>query len=64
MKTIFSEIMEKDMVTENGDVIDVVFGQKSIVNRIVNSPAMIGTTNTLLKVIAKKAVSLYKGSKS
>ena len=54
MKTIFSEIMEKDMVTENGDVIDVVFGQKSIVNRIVNSPAMIGTTNTLLKVIAKK----------
>ena len=52
------------MVTENGDVIDVVFGQKSIVNRIVNSPAMMGTTNTLLKVIAKKAVSLYKGSKS
>lgn len=61
MKTVFSEVLEQDLVTENGEVLDAVFGQKSIDARIVSSPAMIGTTNSLLKVIAKKAVALYRG---
>lgn len=60
MKTIFSEVMEYEMKTESGKVIDAVFGQKSIDDRIVNSATIIGTTNSLLDVIGKKAVEIYR----
>lgn len=61
MKTVFSEVLGNEMISENGDVIDAVFGQKSIAARIVSSVDIIGTSNTLLKVIGSKAVSIYKG---
>jgi hypothetical protein len=60
MKTVFSKVMDYEMKTESGAVIDAVFGQKSIDDRIVNSALSIGTTNTLLSVIGKKAVEIYK----
>lgn len=63
MKTVFSEVMSSDMITESGEVIDAVFGQKSIEARVVLSPSIIGTTNTLLRVIGKKAAQLYKEGK-
>jgi hypothetical protein len=62
MKTVFSEVMSYEMRTESGEEIDAVFGQKSIDDRIVISALTIGTTNTLLDVIAKEAVKLYKGN--
>lgn len=62
LKTIFSEVMDYDMITESGLKIDAVFGAQSIFNRIVNSAFVIGTTNTLLGVIGKKAAQIYKGS--
>jgi hypothetical protein len=49
------------MTTENGEVIDAIFGYKSIQARIVSSPDVIGTSSTLLKVIAKKAIAAYRG---
>ena len=61
MKTVFSEVLEEEMVTENGDVIDAVFGQKSVDARLVSSVSIIGTTNTLLKVITQKAIDIYRG---
>lgn len=60
MKTVFSEVLPNDMKTESGQVIDAVFGQKSIDDRIVSSPAIIGTTNTLLRVIGQKASQIYR----
>jgi biotin carboxyl carrier protein len=62
MKTVFSEVLEKDYVTEEGQTIDAVFSVKSINARLVNSPFVIGTTNTLLEVLAKKAVAAYRGA--
>ena len=62
MKTVFSEVMESEMTTEDGQVIDAVFGQKSIDARIVSSPPIIGTSNVLLKLIAQKAAALYRGT--
>lgn len=59
MKTVFSEVMDYEMRTESGTIIDAVFGQKSIDDRIVNSAIIIGTTNTILDVIGKKAVEIY-----
>ncbi|MNU19608.1 hypothetical protein D3C71_78390 [compost metagenome] len=62
MKTVFGEVLEGEITTESGKVIDAVFGQKSIADRIVLSPEIIGTTTTLLDVIAKKALAAYKKS--
>jgi hypothetical protein len=59
MKTVFSEVLEDDLISEDGTVIDAVFGGQSINDRIVTSPIVIGTSNTLLKIIANKAVDLY-----
>jgi hypothetical protein len=61
MKTVFGKVMHHDMRTESGDLVDAVFGQKSIADRIVLSPELIGTTNTLLKVIGRKAFGIYNG---
>lgn len=63
MKTVFSEVMSTDMITESGEIIDAVFGQQSIEARVVTSPSVIGTTNTLLKVLGTNAVKIYKGVK-
>lgn len=62
MKSVFGEVMDYPMTTESGEPIDAVFGYKSIFNRIVHSPNIIGTTTTLLKVLAKRAVSMYRGN--
>lgn len=63
LKTVFCDVYEQPIVTESGVTIDGIFGQKSIDDRIVNSPDIIGTTNTLLKVIGAKAVAAYKNIK-
>lgn len=60
MKTVFGKILTGDVKTESGVEIDAIFGQHSIDNRIVNSPAVIGTTNTLLKVAGMRAVKAYR----
>lgn len=63
MKTVFGDVIEGEMTTETGQKIEAIFGCKSIEGRIVNSPFAIGTTNTLLKVIARKAIDIYRGRK-
>lgn len=60
LKTVFGEIMEHDLLTESGTKVDAVFGATSVAARIVSSPDIIGTTTTLLKVIGRKAVELYR----
>lgn len=61
MKTVFGKVAEKEILTENGEVIDAIFGNKSVQARIVLSFYKIGTTNTLLKVITKKSIGMYFG---
>ena len=61
LKTVFGEVFDGDMKTEDGELVDAVFGGKSVHARIVNSAWAIGTTNTLLSVLAKKAVQAYRG---
>ncbi len=63
LKSVIGEVINYDMTTESGDTIDAVFGYRSIAARIVNSPIIMGTTITLLKVIANKAVGIYKNGK-
>lgn len=63
MKSVVSEVMTNDMTTENGEIIDAVFGQLSVDARVVNSINIMGTTNTLLSVLGKKAAKLFKEGK-
>ena len=49
----------EEITTEDNEEVDALFGFISIQNRIVNSPNLIGTTSTLLKVLQDKAVDLY-----
>jgi hypothetical protein len=59
LKFTVGEVYNYDMKTLAGDEIDLLFSQKSISARIVNSPALIGTTSTLLSVITEKCVNEY-----
>jgi len=60
LKTVFGKVQPFEIRTESGIIVDGIFGQKSIYDRIVTSPFVIGTTTTLLKVVAKKAVEIYR----
>lgn len=60
MKTVFGKVMEHPVTTESGKEIDAIFGQKSIFDRIVTSPELMGTTIVLMGVAGKRAVKAYK----
>lgn len=62
LKTIIGDVMEKPMISEHGVEIDAKFGSKAVGDRIVNSPYLIGTASILSKLIAKKAISAYRGN--
>jgi len=61
MKSTFGEVMSYPVTTESGTPVDAIFSYRSITARIVTSPIIIGTTTTLLKVIGRRAVALYRG---
>lgn len=61
MKSVFGEVIDYDIKTESGESVDSVFGYTSIAARIVLSPVVIGTTTSLLKLIAKQAIDIYEG---
>ena len=61
MKTVVSGNVPKGMRTEFGVELGASFGALSIEKRIVLSPNIIGTTNTLLKLTRKKMLEKYFG---
>lgn len=63
MKSVISDVFTENIVTESGKKIDAVFSYKGILNRIVNSPILIGTTNRLLKHVSKQASDIYFNEK-
>lgn len=63
LKSVIGRVFNDDIITESGTPIDAIFGYKSISDRIVMSPEIIGTYTTLLKVIGKKMTDIYRGKK-
>ena len=63
LKTVHGRVIEDQVTTESGEEVDAIFGMKSIENRIVHSPVMIGTTARLMYELGKKAVAAYRGQK-
>ena len=47
-----------------GMELDGIFGSNSVYNRIVNSPFLMGMTNTLLVEMSKKVADTYFNSKN
>ena len=63
MKTVFAHVMSGVNQTESGEDLDALFGYVSISNRIVLSPEIMGTTNTLLRIMSKKVAERYFSKK-
>ena len=61
LKSCTAEVLEKDITTEDGKIVDAIFGYRSIEARIVNSPIVMGTTASLLRMFGKMAVDVYRG---
>jgi hypothetical protein len=61
LKTIFGRVMSGKNETESGTKVDALFSYESIAARIVLSPEIMGTTNTLLRVISKRVADVYRG---
>lgn len=61
MKTVIGRVMTGENTTESGIPLDAIFSYQSISNRIVRSPELIGTVNSLLLIISKRVADAYKG---
>ncbi|MEM5877511.1 MAG: hypothetical protein QXF12_01400 [Candidatus Aenigmatarchaeota archaeon] len=59
MKSVVSDVYHHDIYTESNDRIDALFSYKGILNRIVLSPILIGTTGRILDKINEKVVDIY-----
>ena len=59
LKSVVGDIMQYDIHTEDNKEVMAMFGFKSISNRIVLSPYITGTTNTLLKEVSKQVAAEY-----
>lgn len=62
LKTVFGSVMTGINRTESGEDLDAIFSFEGIAARIVLSPEIMGTTNTLLKVLSKKVAEVYRGT--
>lgn len=59
MKSVISDVFTSDIYTESGQKVEAMFSYKGILGRVVLSPILIGTTNTLLKHVSKQLSDIY-----
>lgn len=59
MKSTIAEVIPGEMITEDGQTVDAIFSYRSAAARGVHSPLIMGTTITLLDVLAKRAIDAY-----
>lgn len=60
IKTVVSETIDDDIVTESGTPVDMFFGRKSLGARIVTSPDLIGTSIMAQQLMGKAFVAAYR----
>ena len=53
--------MDYKIHTQDGEEVEALFSYRAISARIVNSPLIMGTTNTLLNVLADRMIKVYNG---
>lgn len=60
LKTVVGRVFNDNVRTESGVEIDAIFGAKSVADRVVTSPYILGTTTTLLIAAGKRVVEAYR----
>ena len=60
LKCTIGEVMDYKVHTAQGVEVDAIFSYRAISARIVNSPSVMGTTITLLNVLADRMVKAYR----
>ncbi len=61
MKFTIGKVAVSDITTSDGTDVDMIFGINPMNNRMVGHVTKVGTTNTLLEVIPKVALRMYRG---
>lgn len=61
MKSVTGRRWVEPIVSEDGQELDGYFGYQSLHNRIVESPELVGTTNTLLVAGTAAVIKAYRG---
>ena len=61
LKCTVGDVYNYEVTTMSGKEVEVLFSNKSLAARIVNSPFLIGTTSTVLDLVKDKAVEAYFG---
>jgi len=59
MKSVISSVFSENMTTESGTKVEALFGYRSVLNRVVNSPILVGTTTRLVKHVSKQIADVY-----
>lgn len=59
LKSIIGRVMEGTNTTEDGKPIDAVFSYRGIADRVVLSPEINGTTNSVMIAVSKKFAEIY-----
>jgi len=59
MKSVIGDVYSEIITTETGDTVDAMFAYKSILNRVTNSPVMMGTTNRLIRHVSSQLADIY-----
>lgn len=59
MKSVVSDVFQSNITTESGVPVDVMFSYRSVLNRTVMSPIVMGTTNRLLVHLSPKVAEAY-----
>ena len=61
MKSVVSSVLSAKITTESGSPVDALFSYRSMMNRIVGSPVLMGTTNRLLRHLSPLVAKAYFG---
>lgn len=59
MKSTACSVLDTEIETEHGILVDGIFGIRSIYARVVLSPLLMGTTNALLTTLGKNVAAKY-----
>ncbi|MDD2819171.1 MAG: hypothetical protein PHN51_10330 [Candidatus Nanopelagicales bacterium] len=62
MKSVVSDVFRSDIRTESGDPIDAKFSYVSIVNRVTESPILMGLAGRIMKKASRQVADIYFGS--
>lgn len=62
MKSVISSVYHEKITTESGAPVHAQFALRGMLNRIVLSPFIMGTTNRLVKHVSKQVADVYFGS--